>query len=299
MKPFLILLLALWCCSPLFAQKEIPLYDGPVPNARKVADPERMVERGPDNRAFFDTAIPSLTIFQPQHANGKAVVICPGGGYVKTAFDKEGTRVARALLTDSITAFVLKYRIPQDLTNVDRSLAPLQDAQQAIRFVRKHAVEYGVEADKIGIMGFSAGGHLAASAATHFDKMADSNELDTTSVRPDFVVLVYPVISFMDEITHQGSRQHLIGEQPDQAAILEWSNEKQVNAQSPPAFLVHAADDRSVPVQNSIAYYLACLEHDVPVEMHLYPSGGHGFGLYNETTADNWLNRLRNWLKNI
>ena len=167
------------------------------------------------------------------------------------------------------------------------------------RYVRKHAAKYQLDPNQIGIMGFSAGGHLAASAATHFYKLADANNLDTTSVRPDFVILVYPVISFTDELTHEGSRKHLLGKDFREADVLYWSNEKQVNADSPPAFLVHAGDDKAVPVGNSLAYYSACLEHGVPAELHLYPGGGHGFGLYNKTTTDLWINRLRNWLKTL
>jgi acetyl esterase/lipase len=283
----------------LQAQKEMPLYPGIIPNARQVPDPERVVERETGGRAFHDTAVPTLTVFTPAHPNGKAVIICPGGGYVKTAFDKEGILVAKSLLEDSITAFVLKYRIPQDLTNVDKSLAPLQDAQQAIRYVRKNAKNYQLNPTKIGIMGFSAGGHLAASAATHFRKPADSNETDTTAVRPDFVVLIYPVISFSDELTHRGSREHLLGTDPTEAEILNWSNEEQVGPDAPPAFLVHAADDTAVPVGNSLAYYQACVAHGVPAEMHLYPRGGHGFGMYNKTTPDDWMGRLKNWLKTL
>lgn len=293
---FSFLMGAIWGLS---AQKEIPLYSGAVPNARAVLDPERIVERATGGRAFHDTAVPTLTILTPTHPNGKAVIICPGGGYVKTAFDKEGLLVAQALLEDSITAFVLKYRIPQDLTNVDKSLAPLQDAQQAIRYVRKNAKMYQLDPAKIGIMGFSAGGHLASAAATHFQKPADTNETDTTSIRPDFVVLIYPVISFSDELTHRGSREHLLGPTPTAAEILYWSNEEQVDHAAPPAFLVHTADDKAVPVGNSLVYYEACIAHGIPVEMHLYPRGGHGFGMYNITTPDDWMGRLKNWLSTL
>ncbi len=287
------------CCSivQVNAQTEFPLYPGPVPNSREVPDPEKINIRGDDGRMIFDTADPTLTAFLPKAPNGKAVIICPGGGYAKTAFDKEGTRVAESLNRDSISAFVLKYRIPQDFTNVNKSLAPLQDAQQAIRFVRKNAKKYSINPEKIGIMGFSAGGHLAASAATHFHHNADYNEPDTTSVRPDFVILIYPVISFSEELTHMGSRNNLIGKNPGKAEILLWSNEKQVTADSPPAFLVHAGDDKAVVVGNSVAYYTACIEKGIPAEMHLYPSGGHGFGLNNQTSKDDWMQRLKNWLK--
>ncbi|GJM36484.1 MAG: endo-1,4-beta-xylanase [Saprospiraceae bacterium] len=279
--------------------EEMALYSGAIPNAKTLPDTETVEQRDNGGRFIFDTAIPTLTAYLPKHPNGKAIVVCPGGGYRGTAIDKEGLLVAQTLNEDSITAFVLKYRIPQDATNVDKSLAPLQDAQQAIRFVRKNAAKYRLNPAQIGIMGFSAGGHLAASAATRFQKLADSNELDTTSVRPDFAVLIYPVISFTDELTHKGSRTNLLGDHPTKTDIMLCSAEMQVTPNSPPAFLVHAADDKVVPVGNSLAYYTACINHDVSAEMHLYPKGGHGFGMFNTTTADIWMERLINWLKTI
>lgn len=281
------------------SQEALTLYPGEVPNSRAVPDQEWVEDRGAGGRAFYATSVPEITPFLPPHPNGKAVVICPGGGYVKTAFDKEGVWVAEALNRDSITAFVLKYRIPQDTANVDKSLAPLQDAQQALRFVRDRAEEYGIRPDRIGIMGFSAGGHLAATAATQFSRLADANERSTTSVRPDFLALLYPVISFTPELMHAGSRKNLLGETPTAAEDLRFSAEKSVSDATPPAFLVHAADDKSVPVGNSLAFYEACLAHGVPVEMHLYPGGGHGFGLVNKTTPDRWLERLVNWLRTL
>lgn len=280
--------------------EEISLYSGTIPNARDVPNPERVEQRsGKAGRAFWDTALPTLTIFLPDAPNGKAVIICPGGGYAKTAFDKEGIHIAQSLVKDSITAFVLKYRIPQDLTNLDKSIAPLQDAQQAIRHVRKHAIKYRIQPNKIGIMGFSAGGHLAASAATHFQEVADPNERDSISVRPDFVALIYPVVSFTDSLTHNGSRNRLLGDRPSEADIRYWSNELQIGFESPPAFLVHAADDKAVPVGNSLAYYRACIAKGVLVEMHLYPKGGHGFGIDNPTTEDDWIDRFKNWIKGL
>lgn len=299
MKKYLLTVLATALTLFLFAQTEMPLYSGPIPNSRDVPDPETVSDRGPNNRAFNDTAIPTLTIHSPATPNGQAVVICPGGGYSRTAFDKEGTLVAQELNKEGITAFVLKYRIPQDRTNVDKSIAPLQDAQQALRYARKNAAKYKVDPNKIGIMGFSAGGHLAASAATHFYRIADPNERDTTSVRPDFAILIYPVISFTDELTHKGSRNNLIGTAPSAAEVQYWSNEQMVTPQTPPTFLIHAADDQVVVVGNSLAFYQACIDHKVPVEMHLYPKGGHGFGLYNTTTEDVWVERLKNWLRGL
>ncbi|MFK7949727.1 MAG: pectinesterase family protein [Saprospiraceae bacterium] len=288
-----------WEKPQLYTQKELPLYENKVPNNRHVADPETVVERGKNNRAFINTSVPTLMVLQPKKPNGQAVIICPGGGYTKTAYDKEGVLVAQALVKKGVTCFVLKYRIPQDLTNVDKSIAPLQDAQQAIRYARKNAKLYGLNYHQIGIMGFSAGGHLAASAATHFQTNADHNETDTTSVRPDFVALIYPVISFKKELTHNGSRINLIGKFPKKSEVLKWSNEEQVTSDSPPTFLVHAADDKAVSVRNSLAYYSACLEQNVLAEMHLYPNGGHGFGLYNSTTEDFWLDRFVNFLNGL
>jgi pectinesterase len=277
------------------APQEIPLYKNGVPNSTGAANKENAVFKDNVTR-IAKVSIPTLTIFKPAKPNGKAVIICPGGGYSILAFDKEGTRVAEEMNRWGVTAFVLKYRMPDDSFNVDKSLAPLQDAQQAIRLVRTNAKEWGVTKNQIGIMGFSAGGHVAASAATHFKFMADAADTDTTSVRPDFAILVYPVISFDSNITHKGSRNNLIGTKPTQKMANFFSNELQVDIETPPSFLVHASDDGGVPVENSVRYYQACVKNKVPVEMHLYPHGGHGFGMYNKTTDDNWLERLKNWL---
>lgn len=293
----IIAIILLMSTGTLTAQNIFPLYPDIIPNSRNVADPEWVEERPKGGRAVYNTAVPTLQSFFPASPNGKAVVICPGGGYAKTAIDKEGVLVAEALVKDSITVFVLKYRIPQDATNVDKSLAPLQDAQQALRVIRDNAGKYGIAPDKIGIMGFSAGGHLAATAATQFHRMADANERSTTSVRPDFVALVYPVVSFSPELVHAGSRTRLLGEHPTAVEDLRFSADKNVNATTPPAFLVHAADDEAVPVGNSLSFYEACIAHEVPVEMHLYAGGGHGFGMNNKTTPDRWLERFVNWVR--
>ncbi|MBC7874680.1 MAG: alpha/beta hydrolase, partial [Ferruginibacter sp.] len=220
----------------------------------------------------------------------------PGGGYGRLAIDHEGIEVAKAFNEKGITAFVLKYRLPNDTIMEDKTTGPLQDAQQAIRTVRKQAAAWGLHPAKIGIMGFSAGGHLAATAATHFDLIADPAVKDTTSVRPDFSVLIYPVISFDDSIAHKGSKNNLIGKNPSTELTWFFSNELKVTKRSPPAFLVHAGDDGTVPVENSIRYYRACIKNNVPAEMHLYPKGGHGFGMHNKTTSDKWFDRLINWM---
>jgi acetyl esterase/lipase len=281
--------------TAVHAQQEMPLYNGAVPNSKPAPGKETAVSK--DNvLRISKVSVPTLTMFKPVNANGMSVIICPGGGYGILAFDKEGTRVAEEMNKWGITAFVLKYRLPDDTTNIDRSLAPLQDAQQAVRLVRSKATEWGLKKDKIGIMGFSAGGHLASTAATHFASNADATSKDTISVRPDFAILIYPVISFDSTITHKGSRNNLVGATAPADQIKLYSNELQVTAKTPPSFLVHAGDDGAVPVENSIRYYQACVKYKVPVEMHLYPKGGHGFGMFNKTTTDNWMERLKNWV---
>ncbi len=274
----------------------VPLYAGAVPNNKPVADRETSVTSNNVTR-IAKVITPTLTIYRPDKPNGQAVVICPGGGYSILAFDKEGTRVAEEFIKWGITAVVLKSRLPDDSLQHDRSLAPLQDAQEAIRYVRRHAKDWSIHPDKIGIMGFSAGGHLASTAATHFTFKADASCTDTTSFRPDFAILIYPVISFDSSITHKGSRNNLVGTHATEDRIRFFSNELQVTPQTPPSFLVHAGDDGAVPVDNSIRFYSACIKNKVPAELHLYPKGGHGFGLTNKTTHDNWLERLRNWLQ--
>lgn len=269
-----------------------------VPNNKEVPDRETAITRDNVTR-ISKISQPTLTVYKPQKPNGKAVIICPGGGYSILAFDKEGTRVAEEMNRWGITAFVLKNRLPDDSINIDKSLAPLQDAQQAIRLIRQQAKVYGINPMQIGIMGFSAGGHLASTAATHFNFRADAQNTDTTSARPDFAILIYPVISFDSSITHKGSRNNLVGTQPVKEKELFFSNDTQVTATTPPSFLVHASDDAAVPVENSIRYYQSCVKYKVPVEMHLYPKGGHGFGMNNKTTDDNWLERLRNWLQKL
>lgn len=276
----------------------ISLYKGVVPNNKQVADKENSTTRDNVTR-IAKVSNPTLTVFKPQKPNGKAVIICPGGGYGILAIDKEGTRVAEEFNKWGVTAFVLKYRLPDDSINIDRSLAPLQDAQQAIRWVRTNAAQYGIDRNKIGIMGFSAGGHLASTAATHFNFKADAANDDTTSARPDFAILIYPVITFDSSFGHKGSRNNLVGANASKEKFDFYSNELQVTSTTPPTFLIHASDDATVPVENSIRFYQACIKNKVPAEMHIYPKGGHGFGMYNKTTDDNWMERLRNWLNSI
>lgn len=227
-----------------------------------------------------------------------AVVVCPGGGYSYVTMGHEGIEVARLLNEMGVAAFVLKYRLPSDETMIDKTIGPLQDAQRAIQLVRQRGSEWGINPARVGILGFSAGGHLASTAGTHFGKAVIDNPANI-ALRPDFMVLLYPVISFSDSIGHQRSRENLIGKNPPAALIQEYSNELQVTAQTPPAFIVHAEDDRTVPVANSIHFYESLLHNKVPAELHIYPAGGHGFGLHNPTTKDQWAERMQNWFASL
>ena len=282
----------------LLAQQTFPLYIGTVVDSQPSAVRETSITPPGDGLHVANVVQPSLTAFLPAPgtANGTAVIICPGGGYAFLAIEKEGFDVAQRLNQLGITAFVLKYRLPNDQSQPDKAIAPLLDAQQALRLVRQQASKYGVNPERIGLMGFSAGGHLAATAGTHFAQPV-GNAPGSVSVRPAFLVLVYPVISFGDSLKHAGSRNNLLGANPAAEQVRLYSNELQVTAQTPPTFLVHAEDDKSVTVNNSIVFYQACLRHGVPTEMHLYPKGGHGFGLTNKTTSDQWTDRLRNWFE--
>jgi len=278
---------------------EMELYKGKVPNSINALNKENTVTGTDGVMRVAKVSVPSITMFKPVQQNGMAVIICPGGGYTYLSWNKEGTKIAEEFNKWGITAFVLRYRLPDDTTMIDKSVAPLQDAQQAVRLVRSNATEWGINRSQVGIMGFSAGGHVASTAATHFTFKADSKNADTISVRPDFAILIYPVISFDTSFGHKGSRNKLIGTNPTPDQTAFFSNELQVTSATPPIFLVHTADDKTVPVENSIRFYQACIKNKVSVEMHLYPKGGHGFGMNNTTTADSWMERLKNWLAEL
>lgn len=298
MKHFLFFSFFLQIVCIANSQKVVPLYTGNIPNYKQSDDEEKWVT-GTDSILRIEAVQkPTLSIYLPpkEKANGTAVIICPGGGYRILAFDKEGTWVAKQFNEWGVTAFVLKYRIPNDKWMLQKEIGPLQDAQRAIQMVREHYKEWNVDTSRVGIMGFSAGGHLASTAATHFQK----NYIDNPSninLRPSFQILLYPVISFADSICHRGSKENLIGKDPSDEQTRLFSNERQVSLASPPAFLVHATDDRTVNVLNSIYYYEALFKNKVPAELHVYKEGGHGFGLYNKTTKDMWMDRLHNWMQ--
>lgn len=300
MKKLFLISVTLFFMQETFAQQTIPLYNGPVPNSKAYTTEEWWEPQDDGDTIVHYISQPTLTIFLPDksRANGTAVIICPGGGYWINSIVKEGFAVARKFNEWGVAAFVLKYRIPNDSSMMDKSIGPLQDAQRAIQLVRMHAGEWKVDPDKIGIMGFSAGGHLASTAATHFNHNYISNEKNI-NLRPDFAILIYPVISFQNDIAHTGSRDQLIGKDASKEMTDSFSNELQVNDRTPPSFLVQATDDDVVPVMNSIVFYEALIKYKIPAEMHLYKSGGHGFGMNNPTTNDQWMERCRNWMKSM
>lgn len=245
-----------------------------------------------------DTDQPKLTAYlpAPEKAVGSAVVICPGGGYGGLSMDKEGKQVALWMNSIGVAAFVLQYRLgPRYHHPVE-----LMDAQRALRYVRSGAKNFGVASDRIGIMGFSAGGHLAATAGTHFSipsaPVADA--VDRASSLPDFLILAYPVISFTTPYTHRGSLKNLLGENPEADLVKSLSNELQVTAQTPPTFLFHTDGDKGVPAENSVLFYLALRKAGVPAEMHIYQNGPHGVGLApSDPVLSSWPGRLADWLR--
>ena len=286
-----ILIITLQCLSAC-AQQTIPLYKDAVPNSIATADEEIVAE----DKTVSKVSRPTLSIYLPpkEKANGTAVIICPGGGYGVIVMQYEGSKIAEAFNKRGIAAFVLKYRLPSDKTMKDKSIGPLQDAQQAIKIVREHAAEWNIDTAKTGIMGFSAGGHLASTAATHFNHPVIENN-NNINLRPSFAILIYPVISMADGLTHHGSRDNLIGNHPTPQLVRNFSNELQVTEQTPPTYLTHTGDDKVVDVDNSIVFYEALRHHKVEAEMHLYPKGDHGFVL--QLPQEEWMQPLFAWMK--
>ncbi|MBK7257518.1 MAG: alpha/beta hydrolase [Ignavibacteriae bacterium] len=244
-------------------------------------------------------ADPTIAVYIPEKtkANGTAVVVCPGGGYIRLAMDHEGTQIAAWLNDAGITCILLKYRVPSDSAMVDKTVGPLQDVQEAIRITRRHASAWHLDPHRIGVMGFSAGGHLAASASTRFAEKVYAS--DTTSARPDFSILMYPVISMQTGVTHNGSRRNLLGNDPDQQLVDRSSNELRVTPETPIAFVVHSTDDGVVILENSLRYIQALKKNNVPAELHVFERGGHGYGLATTrtTTERGWPPLCIAWLR--
>jgi acetyl esterase/lipase len=285
---------------PAFPQTLIPLYPaGKIPNSKRSSEVVEKSEIRKDGLLIVNGVTePDMAVYLPEKgkANGTAVIIYPGGGYWVLASGHEGIDVAKAFNLLGITAFVLKYRLPDARIMITPEIGPLQDAQRAIQIVRQCAAEWNIQPSKIGIIGFSAGGHLASTAGTKFMTEVIANP-EHISLRPDFMILLYPVISSDTSIAHKGSFSKLLGEYPSQAKLLEYSSERNVTDNTPPTFLVHASDDNGVKPRNSIVFYEALLAHRVPAELHIYQGGGHGFGLNNPTTQEKWMERLQSWLK--
>ncbi len=285
--PLALILCSLLCLTPLAAaQPQSP------------PRPELLWPVGaPGALGQEDADKPSLTTFLPsaQNRTDLGVVVCPGGGYHNLAMDHEGVQIAHWLNSIGIAAFVLKYRLGPQY----HYPAQLLDAQRALRTVRYNAAKYAIDPHRIGIWGFSAGGHLASTAGTHFDpgNPAASDPIDRESCRPDFMILAYPVITMSDPYVHQGSRENLLGPNPDPKLVELLSNEKQVTAETPPTFLFHTSDDSTVPVENSVLFYLALRKAGVPAEMHIYQHGPHGVGLApTDHILSTWSDRLADWL---
>lgn len=301
--PKFIAIMLLLSTAIVFSQNLVkPLWTDTIPNSQKSDDKEIIEEK--DILVVSYVQNPDISVYLPakRTATRQAVVICPGGGYWVLAYDWEGTDIARYFNSIGVAAIVLKYRLPVSKSNVIPHKSPLLDAQRAIRMTRHHAEEWNIDKSKIGIMGFSAGGHLASTASTHFDygNPDAPDPVDRQSCRPDFSILMYPVISFTDSSVHKGSRKNLIGENPDQELVTYYSNELQVSQDTPPAFLVHADDDKGVPVENSLLYYQALRKFNIPAALHVFPKGGHGFGLgLGKGAAASWTDLCKVWLQEM
>lgn len=298
LKAFILFFLMSTLTFPLAAQDVFELYpEDSIPNSKPHSMQEEVNNPGSGRAFVLNVSKPTLTVFLPDasRANGTAVIICPGGGYHGLAIEHEGYEVAKKFNEWGVTAFVLKYRIPSDETMQDKTIGPLQDAQRAIQLVREKAKLWQINPKQVGIMGFSAGGHLAGSATVHFDQAFIANPLKT-SLRPDFSILVYPVISFTDEYAHRGSREALLGREPDPAKVKFFTLENQVSRKTPPVFLVHAKDDRTVRIDNSQKLAEALSKAKVKHDLYVYEKGGHGFGLKNPTSDVEWMKYVYQWM---
>lgn len=300
MSKYLLFLSFIFVSMQGYGQAIIPLYKDKIPNSIKADYKEEIIRNDQGQIRYSKVTSPTLEVYlpSPEKSTGAAVLIVPGGGYGVIAYTHEGIDIAKEFNSFGVAAFVLKYRLPSDKIMSDKTIGPLQDAQQAIKTIRMRAAEWKIDTTKVGILGFSAGGHLASTAGTHFSKAVIENK-ENISLRPDFMVLVYPVISLSDSLMHKGSRDNLLGSSPGEALVRKFSNDLQITPQTPPTLLVHAGDDKAVKVGNSIKFYEGLIKNQVPAEMHLYPAGGHGFGQVQGRTPDRWTDRVQHWLKGI
>ncbi len=291
----LILAALLIVANVIYAQQmHIKLYADSVPGAKQI--PEDYREMTDSNGYIYKVSRPELIAFFPANPkeNGTSVIICPGGGYRLLVNSYEGIDVAKAFNEIGITAFVLKYRLPNDSIMFNKATAPLQDAEMAIKTVRENAVAWHLNSEKVGIVGLSAGGHLAASLGTHFNESLIYNPRNI-SLKPDFMVLIYPVITF-GSIGSQRTKTNLLGANPSEQLVNFFSAEKNVTAETPPTFLLHCADDERVSIQNSLLFYSSLSKANVKSELHLLPIGGHGFGVDHDTRKNEWIGWCSSWL---
>ena len=289
--------------SGVFAQNTIvPLWPkDKIPN--RILTSEKEIHNVNGILRISQVQEPTIEVYLPSKSNatGKAMLIFPGGGYGILAYDWEGTDIAKFLNGKGIAGIVVKYRLPSSKSQTDKQNVPLIDAQRALRMVRSKASKFHIDPAKIGILGFSAGGHLASTLGTHFDEKVYEpiDEIDKESARPDFMALGYPVITF-GEMTHGGSKTNLIGENPKPESVIHFSNEKQVSSDTPPTFLFHATDDEGVPVENSLLFYRALKDKGVSATMHIYPKGGHGFSLARKDPhLRGWTERMFEWMESL
>ena len=273
--------------------------EGKVPNFKKSTIEEKHVTDANGILRISGVTVPTITAYiaPKEKATGAAVMICPGGGYGILAASHEGSDFAKWFNERGISAFVLKYRLPNEKAMEHQHEVPLMDAMQGMKMIRQNAAKWNIDPAKIGVMGFSAGGHLAATISTHYNMGEKASE----EAKPNFSILLYPVISLVPPLAHGGSRDNLLGPEKSEELIKYYSNELQVSAKTPPAFLVHAEDDTSVPVENSIEYYLALKKQKIKAEMHLYPVGGHGYGFRTKDkgSLDNWPAAMEGWLRSM
>jgi acetyl esterase/lipase len=301
-NPILTLILALMAALVQAQVTTLPLWEGLPPLQKAMNLEEDAKQEGIIRIANVQT--PSIDVYLPakQIANGQAVVIFPGGGYGILAYDWEGTDFAKWLNSQGIAGIVVKYRLPISKSLTDPKEVPLLDAQRAIRLVRQNAAAWNIDPSKVGVMGFSAGGHLASTVSTQYKHEVErpKDAIDALSARPDFSILAYPVISFRDAAVHSGSRKNLIGDNASQELIDRFSGELNVNSETPPTFLVHAQDDTGVPIENSLLYYNALHKAGVKASLHIYPAGAHGFAFgLGKGAVETWRDVLAAWMKDL